>query len=278
MAKRSSDSFFVLLGKFTSRRGLSNKDKIAIASLLSLITSVLDFFGEPHIEMLKNYIDNLVLPIEIFANKLIEIPKLISEYVDVKKENESLKLEIDALKIKTIIATGIEKELEELRKAVNLKYQSNLFNAMEKVLGFEKSIFNSHILISSTQNQTKENSVVITPEGLVGLVIKTSGKTAKVLSITNQKISIPVRTETGEHLIISGTDKNEMISREIKSNTVSELNIGDILYTSGEGGIFKENIPVAKITEINEQKNEITAKPIVEMSKLNFVWIVEGIA
>ena len=277
MARRDQNSFFVLLGRFTSRRGLSRPEKIFFFSLAFFLMTVADFFGESHVRTVGNFINRFCMPVKMVANSLIEIPKTISEYVDIKRENTLLRLELDALRIKNIIATGVEKELEELRRVVNLKYQSNLFDEIEKVLGFDKTVFSSYVLISMTQKSTKENAVAMTPDGIVGLIVEARGKIAKVLPVTNQKLSIPVKSKTGEHLIISGADRNEMVSREIRSNTVSELKIGDTLYTSGEGGIFKENIPVATISAINEIKNEITAKPIVDINKLNFVWVMSPV-
>jgi cell shape-determining protein MreC len=68
-----------------------------------------------------------------------------------------------------------------------------------------------------------------------------------------------------------------LISREIMSNSVSNLHVGEILVTSGVGGVFEKNIPVARITQINADKVEVIAEPIVEMAKLSFVWIPEPI-
>lgn len=277
MASKNHDSFLVLIGRFASRRGLSKRSKQLIALWACLLFCILDFFEVSSIARLHRLAERPVIPLKTFAHELIEVPKIISEYIDLKKENEALKLELDALKIKTIMAAGIEKELEELRNTVNLKYKTTLFNAMEKVLGFDKSIYSSHILISHTQNSTHEDSVAITPDGVVGVILEIYPKTAKILPITSQKIAIPVRTKSGEHLIISGTDKNEMVSKEIRSNTSANLEVGEILYTSGEGGIYKEDIPVAEITEIDEIKNEIKAKPLIELDKVSFVWVVEPV-
>ena len=277
MNQKGQSSFFVLLGKFRSRRGLSRVDKFFFLTLFFLVISILDLFNMSYLNASKKFLDRCLLPLKCTANNLIEFPQMISKYIDLKKENESLKLELDELRVKTIIAAGAEKELEEMKKIVNLKYHSNSFEFMEKILGFDKSIYNSYLLISATQHNTKGNSIVISSDALVGLIVSSHKGVAKVLPITSQKISIPTKTNTGEHVILSGKDRDEMFSKEIKSNTISNLKIGDILYTSGEGGTYKENIPVAKITKIDESKNAISAKPIVELNKLSFVWIIDPI-
>lgn len=274
MSQRNDDSFFVLLGKFASRRGLSRSERSLIAGILLLLVATFDFFKEPHLNAIKQRMDNVVLPIKVSSSRLIALPKIIDEYVNIKRENESLRLELDALRIKNIVATEANNEVEELRKLVNLKYRSDTFSVMEKFLGHEKSIFSSSILISRTQSSTQEDSIVITPDGVVGIISSVHKDIAKVLPVTCHRIAIPVKSNSGEHLIISGTDKNEMESKEIMSNSVSDLKIGDILYTSGEGGTYTENIPVAKITAIDKTKNTIKADPVANLNKLSFVWII----
>lgn len=268
------NSFFLLLGRFTSRRGFSRSNKLFVFSLLSSFIFISDYFETSYISDLKNYSLSFVLPIKVFANKLIEVPKILYHYVDLKNENKELRFEIDKLKLKSIITLGMEKELKELKQLVNLKYQSNSFEFMEKILGFDDSIYDSFLLISNTQPSTKKDSVVISSNALIGIISDVSEKVARVLPITSSKMFIPVKNESGEHLILKGTGKNELISIEIQSSTTKYLKINDVLYTSGEGGIYKSGIPVAKIVKIDINKTKIYARPISNLNTLNYVWII----
>jgi rod shape-determining protein MreC len=194
-----------------------------------------------------------------------------------KNENTKLKLEIEKLKAKAITISEIEKELKELKKVVNLGDSSDTYKYIEKVQGYDNSIYDSFILISAKQEKTKQGAVVISNEGLVGLVYDSKNSMARVLNLTNQKMFVPGVTDKECHLILRGTGKNELISVEIMDNTISNLEIGDIIYTSGEGGTFSKGIPVAEITEINKDKSEILAKPTVNLDKLSFVWITDPV-
>lgn len=275
MILKKQSSFFVLLGKFRSRREASKADRFFFSTFFFLFVFVLDLFKISYLDISKRFFDDYLIPVKFLANDLMEIPNMISKYVDLKKENEVLRLQVDELRIKTSIVANAEKELAELKKLVNLKYDSNSFEFMEKVLGFDKSIYNSYLLISSTHAATKADSVVISANALVGLIVDSNDNIAKILPITSQKISVPTKTISGEHIILSGTGQKKMFSKEIKSNTISDLKIGETLYTSGAGGVYKKNIPVAKISKIDKIKNEISAKPIVELNKLSFVWVVD---
>lgn len=274
MADTKNNSFFLLLGRFTSRRGFSRSNRLFIFILLSFFIFISDYFELSYVSYLKNCSISIVIPIKIFANKLIEVPKVFYHYIDLKNENKELRFELDKLKLKTIINSGMEAELSELRQLINLRYQSDSFEFMEKILGFDGSIYDSFLLISNTQPSTKKDSVVVSSNALIGIVFDVYGKFARVLPITNSKIFIPVKNEVGEHLILKGTGKNELSSIEIQSSITKYFKINEILYTSGEGGIYKAGIPVAEITKIDIDKTKIYAKPIANLNILNYAWVM----
>lgn len=271
---QQKNSFFLLLGRFTSRRRFSETTKLLIVIFFSSFIFMLDFFKTPYILSLKDYSAELISPIKIFTNKIIELPKILYQYVDLKNENKELRIELEKLQLKTITTSNMKEELLELRKFVNLKYQSDSFEFMEKVLGFDNSIFNSFLLISRTQPSTQKDSVVISSDGLVGIISSVYKKTAKVLPLTASKMFIPVKNDSGEHLILKGTGDNKLISVEIQSSVTKYIKINDTLYTSGEGGIYKAGIPVAKIIDIDQNQTKIYAKPIADLNKLNYIWTI----
>lgn len=269
-------SFFVLIGKFTSRKGVKFSDKYLVLSLFFAIVFSLNFYSFSYFSSINAFLNNVAFPVKHFANNIIEIPKLISEYMDIKRENKRLKLELDDLKIKTLTAEEIIKELKELKKAVNLKYSIDNFCAIERVLGFDKSIYNSFLIISSTHEETKKGSAVISSDGLVGIVFDTIDEVARVVTISDERASIPVMTGSGDHLIISGNGNNKIITKAIREeDSINKIKVGDKLVTSGEGGTFRSNIPVAEVINVNKEKNEIIAKPICEISNISFVWALK---
>ena len=144
-------------------------------------------------------------------------------------------------------------------------------------MGYSKSIFSSNVIISKTHKITQEDSIALAPEGLVGLVVSNHNKVAEILPITSSRIAIPVKTKSEMHLIISGNDWDKMVVKEMREGKVTSLTAEDILYTSGEGGIYPKDIPVASVTETNANRNEITITPLAKINKLDYVFIIEPI-
>ena len=112
---------------------------------------------------------------------------------------------------------------------------------------------------------------------MIGIVISSSDNIGLVRTITDSNLYIPVKTKSGSTLVLRGTNNNELVSVAIKQYNKININIGDILYTSGEGGMFPPNIPVSKITQVDLNKQEIKSCPIVELSNLEFVTLRKSV-
>jgi len=273
----TSNSTQVLFAKFMSHNGISRSHLMVFCFVLCALSAGLDYMSEFHVHSIRTSLEKSVAPLKIKAHQLIQIPKLVKNFLDIKHENELLRQELDILKIENIKANEQIQELDEIKKNLNIKYSSERFDLAEKVLGFEASIYNSCIIISRTHENIVDDSIVITPDGLVGVINAVYEKSAKVLPLTNSLTAIPVKTNSGIHLIIKGTDQNEMVAVEIKQDdAISKLTVGDILYTSGEGGFYEKGIPVAKIINVGSNKAEIRATPIVQVSHVNYVWIINS--
>ena len=277
MKNKTTNSIQVLYAKFISHNCISRSNLLIFYFLLFFLAAGLDYMSESHIRFIRYSLKESLEPLKVEAHKLIQIPKLVKSFLDIKRENELLRRELNILKLTNLTASAHNKELEEIKRILDIKYNFEQFDILEKVLGFEASIYNSSIIISKTHANIAEDNIVITPDGLIGTISAVYEKSARVLPITNSLTTIPVQTNSGIHLIIRGTDKNELVAVEIQQEELlSELTVGDILYTSGEGGFYKKGIPVAKITSVNRSKSEVHATPIVQLSNINYVWITSS--
>ena len=182
-------------------------------------------------------------------------------------ENQKLRKEVCQLRNQI-------QNLEKLNKCINTS-TPHIF----QVLGFEQNIFNSLLLIDISQSDfdVKIGYVVKTIEGLVGLVTAISNCVALVTTITDKNLFVPVKikkknSHQTKRFVVNGSNKNQLISVAELQNDVVGFTSGDVLYTSGEGGVFPSDIPVARVTKIG---NIVEVIPIVDFDKLEFVQIIK---
>lgn len=198
---------------------------------------------------------------------------LIGDYFGLKKENNILLKENNRLKLlelnQTFDTTKSEKyDMYTLKSANVIKNSYSLSqNYLTLNVGKKDSI--------------KEESGVITSNGIVGIIDKTSAKYSRVISILNTKIKINAKLKKTNHfgnLQWNGIDPDIVQLLDIQD--LVKLNIGDTIVTSGFSSIFPENILVGTIKsfQLNETKDlyNINLKLFNDMTNLRHVYIVEN--
>lgn len=106
------------------------------------------------------------------------------------------------------------------------------------------------------------------PDGLVGRVIESGRWAARVLLVTDGASNVPVRmVRDGTPAIATGRGDGTL---ELRTLEVGEnpFRPGDVLVTSGVGGIFPPNVPVAEVVRI--EGDTAIARPVADPARLDF--------
>jgi rod shape-determining protein MreC len=119
---------------------------------------------------------------------------------------------------------------------------------------------------------------VINDQGVIGQVLHVGSTTSRVLLITDSSHGIPVRVLRNDlRAIASGSgelDKLEL--RNLPRNT--DVQVGDLLVTSGLGGRFPEGYPVATVTRSDYVEGkpfaQVEAKPLVALDRLRYLLLL----
>lgn len=117
------------------------------------------------------------------------------------------------------------------------------------------------------------DDVVVSYEGLVGLVDTVENGYAMVRTIFDGSISVPVTDQEKKiAALVQGQGSELNVLFIPKTQTPS---IGTILVTSGSGGIYPPGIPVAKISKVYTRKGDyfaaIEAEPMARWQR--DVWL-----
>jgi len=186
-------------------------------------------------------------------------------------ENKKLKEEKLALEAQLRMVEGYKTENENLREMLALKdSRQDLKTTGANVIGKDSDELRSTITIDKGKKDgVKKNSVVIVPEGLVGVVCEVAHNYSKVKTIFDAESFVSaVCLRSGDMGIVSaysntsGSGKCSMNYIDKSAKTV----VGDIIETSGTGGIFPKGILIGKITEIKEDTRSLTLSAAIETS------------
>jgi rod shape-determining protein MreC len=123
-----------------------------------------------------------------------------------------------------------------------------------------------------------DGQAVVDAEGVVGQVIRTGPMTSEAILISDPGHALPVEVNrNGLRTIAYGTGEFGRLDLPGLANN-ADIEVGDLLVTSGLGGAFPSGYPVALITTVNRIPQQafadVSATPIVALDQVREVMLV----
>lgn len=205
-------------------------------------------------------------------------------FSDVREENKALTKENNKLKNELVELSDSQEELERLRGLLDFKDSRSEYDYIgTKIIGYSgESILEGFIVDRGTKDGVQKGMVVISDEGLVGQVSAVGTNWSIIQSIVNENISVAVMAEsTRENTgILKGYKDRNNSNYAIVSNLPmsSEIKEGDVILTSGLGGVYPKEIRVGEVISVEDDKINVMksaiVKPYVDFNKLEDLLII----
>ena len=174
------------------------------------------------------------------------------EIATVHEQNKMLKNEIEQLRQQNTMAEEYAAENARLRELLAYKQAAQQFDLLAaRVIGRDAALWTSTIVVDrGAQDGVRENMPVVTGKGLVGRVTEVMPLSSKVQLILDVRSSVGTliqRTESRVTGIVTGTMDNPYMPQMVNIPRNADVQDGDIVVTSGFGGIYPKGIPVGQI-------------------------------
>ena len=268
---------------------VSKKLLVIVATTILILTISLTVQPKENPNFFEKCINTVFLPIQqVIKWPFNKMENSIDFFVDMKnlaEENERLNKENIELKerVRQLEIDGIENS--QLRDMLNLTKKYETSNAIvAEVISMDSSIwFDVFTINKGEKDGIKNNMTVLTPQGLVGKVTQTFSTTAQVTSILDVNNAVSARlTKTGD-LITTKGDMNLVDKRLLKLKYVtSDVNLaeGDVVETSGMGGIYPKGIFIGTIRKVEQDnktmKTYAVLEPGVDFNKISEVLVISN--
>jgi len=194
-------------------------------------------------------------------------------YWDAANQNAKLKRERDAMRRQILQARAIVQENRQLKATLKLQESTQDAVAVGRVVG---SSFNSPrrfaILSVGSRAGVRIGMPVRSPDGLVGRVIDAGTLASRVLLVSDRANIVPARLLRGGMPVISqgrGDGTIDVHPLEVGRNPFKR---GDIIITSGTGGIYPPLVPIARVVKLLD--DGAVAVPLADPANVSFA-IVE---
>ena len=206
---------------------------------------------------------------------------LLNDGITTIIEINSLYSELDEYKKQQALSSNIFQELSVLRQQVEI-YESDLNIIKDDghdSIGAEiftdssNRYFSSVLIKAGSNDNLKEINTIVSSKGLLGRISEVGEEVSRGLLLTDISSRVPVSVSSNE---IQGI----LIGQNLKKPRVyyllniSSLNEGDLVTTSGKGGIFPSNIPIGTVSDKNQKNKYIEIDLFERINNLSHVRII----
>lgn len=196
----------------------------------------------------------------------------------VKEENRRLLQTIKIQNERLVRSNEALLENERLRGLLKMKELLPGSSVAVSVIAEEVTPwFRSVTINRGSQDGIREGQTVVALNGIVGQVIKTGASSAKVLLLTDHASAMAATVQRSRARGVVKGKGEELCSLEFASRQ-DDIRLGDIVVTSGIGGIYPKGIPIGEVTMVKKGEygifQTVTVRPAVNLSRLEEVLVL----
>ena len=226
---------------------------LAIAgAIVGAALLVMSRFDPPAFKAMRAAVAELTVPLSGALGSangaLAAVPDAIGGYFRVHAENRRMRARIDLDGRLLTRARALAHENGRLRRLLALREGSGDVVAAARLVSSTASSTRRFGLLNAGFFQgVREGQPVEGPDGLIGRIVEVGPDSARVLLLIDAESLIPVRrARDGLPGIVVGRGDGMVDVRSVNP-AMGDVRTGDLFVTSGVGGIFAPDIPVARV-------------------------------
>jgi rod shape-determining protein MreC len=235
----------------------------------------------------------------LFAGAATDVGNLfqsVRETRELRAEVDELQTQADTLTVENIRLREYKAEVEQLRAMLNFvsEYPASAYVGADvvgreacdvfpcgEVIGFDPNPYLRYITINvgAQHGVQRGDPVVSAGAGLVGRVAEVGPRTSKVQLLTDSGGSVAVLLQTSRVTgLVVGQPDGSLRMKYIPQG--EEIEVGEVVLTSGLGGVMPKGLVVGEIQTVEgmdyELHQEAVVKPAVDFQRLELVLVITG--
>ena len=198
--------------------------------------------------------------------------------LDTRQNNLAL-LEENRQLLNTIVnLRETEEENVRLRKILEFKETFEVNAVVARVIAKDISTeFRAIRINRGSDSGIKKDMAVVNSEGVVGRVLRTTADTADVVTILDllSAVDAIVKRSRVRGIVEGMTDEICQLKFALRTD---DIQVNDLLISSGLGGIFPKGVPVGTVSKVDRKpygiSQSVEVRPSVNFSKLEEVLVL----
>lgn len=236
-------------------RGPSAVARLVFFSVLSLVLLFVDARYN-YLESTRQVIAVIIYPLQRMTALPGEMWSGAAAYITLQRhlvaENEQLHLQHDADAALLNQMQSIQGENAQLRELLDVTQRADYTMQMAQIAYVERDIFKRKLFIDKGERaDVRAGQAVVDNGGVVGQVTRVFPWLSEVTLVTDKDIAVPIQVvRNGIRAVVFGS--GNISELELRYQPVNaDIDVGDVLVTSGMDGTYPPSLPVAQVVKVD---------------------------
>ena len=227
-------------------------------------------------------------PFEVAAERVARPFRDVYGYfaglVHVKRENGRLKAEVNQLRQQAELGQSARAQNARLRDQLHFVdsplFPSDYSAVNTRIIGWRSEFDDQVVIAAGRDHGIRQETPVVTSDGLVGSVTQVIGDSALVTLITDQSSAVQARDQNSGAfgLVRHGQGQGSLIVDRVTKD--KQVTVGDVIVTAGTRSskypsLFPAGIPIGWVTSAGQSDTapykQIQIQPYVDFTSLDAV-------
>jgi rod shape-determining protein MreC len=185
---------------------------------------------------------------------------------DVLDNLQAAQAQLLAQSVRTVQLEQLELENRHLRELLELRQRMGTPAVAAEVLYEAGDPFTRKMVLDKgALNGVVQGSPVMDEQGILGQITRVHPLVSEITLVTDREHSIPVlNTRTGARGVAFGESGGAPLLELRYMATNADIEVGDVLTTSGVDGVYPPGIPVAKVVKVERRADTVFARILCE--------------
>lgn len=235
------------------------------------------------LEMVRSTLSGVIYPLQYTIDLPIRLYYWADEVLSTKQELLEKNREFQARHLENRVQLQkldiIEKENDRLRRLLSATPKRTERLLIAEIINVDVDPYRQLVVLNKgTNNDVYQGQPIIDSQGVFGQVVHVGPMSSTAILITDASHAIPVQIDrTGLRANAFGTGKTDLLELHHLPHN-ADIKVGDMLISSGLGGTFPPNYPVAKVSRVERLPGEpfatIEATPLAQLDRSREVLLV----
>ncbi len=269
MTRHEPDARPLLLGG--PARGL----RLIVLAILSAGLMIADH-RHHHLAVIRDWMSAVVYPVQWAVQAPVSVWRSARESFESRAQIEADNVRLAAdnlvLRLKQMRYESLEQENQRLRAARESSSRAVQRTMVAEIVRVDLDPFRQRVLINKgSLAGVFRGQAALDANGIFGQVTRVGPLSAEIILISDPEHAIPVQVNrTGTRTIALGTGRSGQLSLPYLPQN-SDVVAGDLLVSSGLGGVYPPGYPVGRITAVGRDPSQpllsVAAEPLAALDR-----------